>query len=58
MGLFDSIIGTTAGNTEEPAPFVLEAEQHEEFVPFEAIGGGGGGTGTGSGTGNGNGSGG
>ncbi len=57
MGLFDSIIGTTAANSETPAPFVLDAEQHEEFVAFEPIGGGGGGTGTGSGTGNGDGSG-
>ncbi len=57
MGLFDSIIGTAVANPDDPTPFVLEADERDEFVPFEAAGGGGG-TGTGSGTGNGNGSGG
>lgn len=58
MGLFDSIIGTAKADSEDPTPFVLVADEREEFVPFVASGGGGGGTGTGSGTGNGNGSGG
>ncbi len=58
MGLFDSIIGTAKANPEDPTPFVLVADEREEFVPFDATGGGGGGTGTGSGSGNGDGSGG
>ncbi len=55
MGLFDSIIGTAEANPEDPTPFVLVADEREEFVPFDATGGGG--SGTGSGTGNGDGSG-
>lgn len=56
MGLFDSIIGTAKADSEDPTPFVLVADEREEFVPFDATSGGGG-SGSGSGTGDGSGSG-